>query len=114
MLTEFGVNGVFFCVLRTTGLATWTASGGVLTTAGEDVGSESARGRHAQSGRRRPFGVPHRTVRGQSWRGSAAVSKTGAGAGVEAGRGLPGRHGDVEHFARGRGTLGARGLGWSR
>lgn len=113
MLTGFGVNGVFFCVLRTTGLATWTASGGVLTTAGEDVGSESARGRHAQSGRRL-FGAPPRTVRGQSWRGSAAVSETGAEAGVEAERGLPGRHVDVEHFARGRGTLGARGLGWSR
>ena len=42
--------------------------------------------------------------------GSAAVDEMGFGAGS----GSPGRHGSVEHFVRVRGTLGARGWGWSR
>lgn len=36
----------------------------------------------------------------------------GIGAGAEAGRGLPGGRGDVEHSGRGRGTLVTRVWGW--
>ena len=44
--------------------------------------------------------------------GSAAVGETGVGAGAEAGRGLPGERGSVEHSGRGRGTPVARVWGW--
>lgn len=105
MLTEFGVNGVLFSSAEpATNTANVTAARSLMTTRGT-----KARKRHAQLkrlSRTSPDGAGGRPV------GSAEVGEPGVGAGAEAGCGLPGGRGGVEHSGRGRGTPGARVWGW--